>query len=285
MDGFLIVNKPVGPTSHDVVSRVRKVFNIKKVGHAGTLDPLASGVLVMAIGRATRLLSYVPLEPKGYRFTLCLGAQTTTQDLEGELIHEVDASAISRDDVAGVLPRFTGEIEQVPPMHSAVHHEGRRLYQLARQGIEVERPPRTVTIHRLEIVGFSAGVRALVEINCECSGGTYMRTLCHDIGEALGVGGYMQQLHRTQCGAFFDRDAVSLNELSVDFPLLPALTVLRQYDRFRPGETGLAKVLHGNEVRPTKPPATPIVCIIDGEELVALARWDPPYLRPFLVLN
>jgi tRNA pseudouridine55 synthase len=165
-------------TSHDVVARVRRAPGIKRAGHAGTLDPDAVGVLVVAVGQATRLLPFLPLEPKEYVARLCLGAATDTEDAGGTIVAEGDASPITEADLQNILPRFTGAIEQIPPMVSAVHHQGRRLYELAREGVTVERAPRRVVIHALTLEEFCPGRRAEATLRVLCGGGTYVRTLC-----------------------------------------------------------------------------------------------------------
>ncbi|MHB0913407.1 MAG: tRNA pseudouridine(55) synthase TruB [Armatimonadota bacterium] len=213
MDGILVVNKPAGPTSHDVVAKVRRVFHQKRVGHAGTLDPPASGVLVVCLGAATRLVEYLMELPKRYRAVAVFGVETESEDATGNVIREIDCSHITEGDLAAVLPRFTGEIEQVPPMVSAVHHEGKRLYELARAGKTVERTPRKVHIYSLTMSNFTPGEHPSVELDVECSKGTYIRTLCADIGQALGCGAHMSKLVRTAVGNFTLEDAVSLEDL------------------------------------------------------------------------
>ena len=210
MHGVLNLYKPSGPTSHDVVVQVRRAAQLKRVGHAGTLDPAASGVLLVCLGKATRIVEYLMDWPKAYRATAVLGAETDTEDATGSILRETDASEISRDVVEDVLPRFTGEISQVPPMVSAVHHEGRRLYELARAGREVERTPRRVEVHSLRLTSFAQGPRAEAVFDIECSKGTYVRTLCADIGRALDCGAYVSGLIRTAVGRFRIEDAVSL---------------------------------------------------------------------------
>jgi tRNA pseudouridine55 synthase len=215
LDGVLNINKPSGPTSHDVVASVRRILKEKRVGHAGTLDPLATGVLVVCVGKATRIVEYLVAEKKEYRAEMVLGRTTTTEDVSGEVLAESDASGISREDIEGVLPQFTGKIMQVPPMVSAVKYQGERLYKLARKDIQVERQPREVTIHELEITSFDfQDGLPLVGLRVVCSSGTYIRTICADIGAALGVGGYMNSLVRTRVGSFVIEDALELESLS-----------------------------------------------------------------------
>lgn len=219
MDGVLNINKPAGPTSHDVVVRIRRLLGEKRVGHAGTLDPLATGVLVVCVGKATRIVEYLVTEQKEYLAEMVLGRTTTTQDAAGEETSTADTSHITREMVEAVLPRFTGRILQTPPMVSAVKHEGRRLYELARKDIEVEREPREITIYQLEITSFGPNPSCsqlptlTIGLRVVCSSGTYIRTLCADIGAALGVGGYIQSLVRTRVGRFGLEHAVNLEAL------------------------------------------------------------------------
>lgn len=213
MDGILNVNKPSGPTSHDIVARVRKVTGEKRVGHAGTLDPIASGVLLVCLGNAARVVEYLVDWPKSYRTTAVFGAETDTEDETGTVIRERDASGVTRDLLERTLPRFVGEISQVPPMVSAVRHKGRRLYQLARAGKVVERAPRTVRIYSLRLVEFHPGRRATAVLDVDCSKGTYIRTLCADIGRSLDCGGHMASLVRTRIGKFRVEDAVSMEDI------------------------------------------------------------------------
>ncbi|HEY3268301.1 MAG TPA: tRNA pseudouridine(55) synthase TruB [Armatimonadota bacterium] len=214
MTGFYIIDKPAGWTSHDVVARVRRLAGQKRVGHTGTLDPDATGVLLVCIGQATRLIEYTEGHHKVYEAKLTLGVETDSQDASGAVVGERDASGVTEAALREAAARLTGDILQIPPMVSAVHHEGQRLYELARQGIVVERKPRPVTVYRLDVESFTPGPRAAAALTVECSAGTYVRTLCHDIGEALGVGGHMAALRRTAVGPFGESHAVSLEALA-----------------------------------------------------------------------
>ena len=220
MDGFLNVAKPAGWTSHDVVAKIRRLLRTKRAGHAGTLDPDATGVLVVAVGQATRLLPHLNLEPKVYRAVCGFGLATTTEDASGEITEQADASALTEDALLAALPAFLGEISQVPPMVSALHHNGQRLYDLARKGIVVEREPRTVSIHGLELLGFAPGERASAELRVTCGGGTYIRTLCKDLGAALGLPAHMASLVREAVGNFALESAVTLEDVT-ELALLP----------------------------------------------------------------
>jgi tRNA pseudouridine55 synthase len=208
--GFLIVDKPPGITSHGVVQRMRRVLGLRKIGHLGTLDPIGTGVLVLAVGKATKAVKHFINDDKAYLTTLLLGVNTDTQDTDGKVLSEVACPRLSREDVEKVFGEFEGEIQQIPPMVSAKKVQGKRLYKLHRKGIEVPREPKTVFVRRIELLRL-----ALPEIGflVECSKGTYIRTLCADIGTRLGAGGCMSRLCRLRSGFFFFRDARSLQRL------------------------------------------------------------------------
>ena len=205
-DGLLLIDKPAGLTSHDVVNRVRRVTRLRQVGHAGTLDPLATGVLVVCLGQATRLSEYLLGHDKAYHATIRLGLETNTYDASGEILatHRVD---LDRAEVERALAQFVGEIQQVPPMYSALKRGGQKLYELARLGIEVEREARAVVIYSIALRRYQAP-DALIEV--KCSAGTYIRSLAHDLGVALGTGGHLTELTRTASGPFTLDQALSL---------------------------------------------------------------------------
>ena len=212
-NGIIIIDKPDGWTSMDVCAKLRGMFREKRVGHAGTLDPMATGVLPVFIGRATRAVEFAADGEKEYVAGLKLGIVTNTQDTTGEVVEQRTVN-VTRADVEGVLPQFMGEIEQIPPMYSAIKIDGKKLYELARKGKEVERKPRQVTISRLELLdeppfGWEAEENTLW-LRVGCSKGTYIRTLCHDIGQRLGCGGAMSALRRTMACGFAAEEAVSL---------------------------------------------------------------------------
>jgi tRNA pseudouridine55 synthase len=211
MDGVLVIAKPAGPTSHDVVALVRRLAATKRVGHGGTLDPFASGVLPLFLGRATRLVEYHLGDRKGYRATVCFGASSTTDDLEGELT-PTGAPAPSRAAVEGALAGFIGPISQRPPAYSAIKVAGRRAYAMARAGEHVELASREVTIHRLELLDWDGTdpERPIAVVDVECSAGTYIRALARDLGEAVGGAAYLGALVRTASGPFRLDGAVSL---------------------------------------------------------------------------
>ena len=209
MNGIVIVDKPQGWTSQDVTARLRRVFNTRRIGHGGTLDPMATGVLPVFVGRATRGVEFFEHAEKIYETVLKPGITTDTEDTTGTVLTRKDAS-FTEADILAVLPRFRGEIMQVPPMYSALKVDGKKLYELARAGKEVERKPRPVTIPELTLLGMDAdGIRLRVH----CSKGTYIRTLCKDIGDALGCGGCMAALRRVSAGEYTISQAVPLQEL------------------------------------------------------------------------
>ncbi len=209
MNGIVIVDKPAGWTSQDVVSKLRGVFKTRRIGHGGTLDPMATGVLPVFVGRATRGVEFFEHAEKTYIATVRLGLTTDTEDITGTVLEEKPVSVFEEEFLA-VLPQFRGEIQQIPPMYSALKVNGQKLYDLARQGKEVERKSRTITIFRLECLSF-AGKEAQILVHC--SKGTYIRTLCKDIGAALGCGAAMASLRRVQAGSYEIHQAVSLDTL------------------------------------------------------------------------
>ena len=211
--GILIVDKPAGWTSMDVCAKLRGVFHEKRVGHGGTLDPMATGVLPVFIGRATRAVEFAEKSDKEYIADLKLGVITNTQDTSGEVLEERPVQ-VSREQLEAALEKFRGDILQVPPMYSAIKINGKKLYELARKGREVERPARAVTIKALEILDKQGD--GLYTIRVRCTKGTYIRTLCHDIGQTLGCGGCMASLRRTMAAGFTLEDAVSLEQIRTE---------------------------------------------------------------------
>jgi len=211
LNGIVVINKPSGMTSHDVVARARKVLGFKKIGHAGTLDPLATGVLILLVGQSTKLFDKFMAFDKGYRATMILGKRTTTADIQGEVIFEKQCAHITAEDVSGIFKEFEGEVDQVPPMVSALKVNGKRLYDLARQGIEVKREPRRVLISRIELLNFQP---PQVSFFLHCSKGTYVRQLAEDVGERLGCGACISQIERTHVGPFSIEDSLDLGDLN-----------------------------------------------------------------------
>ncbi|MFZ2015784.1 MAG: tRNA pseudouridine(55) synthase TruB [Nocardioides sp.] len=222
--GLVVVDKPGGLTSHDVVARVRRLAGTRKVGHAGTLDPMATGVLVLGINRATRLLGHLALTDKRYDATVLLGSSTTTDDAEGEVVETRPTTGIGDDDVRRVLAGFVGVIDQVPSAVSAIKVDGKRAYARVRAGEEVELPARRVTVHEIEVTSLDLPT---VEISVHCSSGTYIRAIARDVGAALGVGGHLTSLRRTAVGPFALADAHTLDALADDFVMTPIADAAR----------------------------------------------------------
>jgi len=219
--GLVVIDKEAGWTSHDVVARCRRIFGQRRVGHAGTLDPDATGVLLVGLGRATRLMRFLTALPKTYVAEIVLGTATSTLDASGEVTGEWDMSAVTPEQVTAAAAALTGAIEQVPPMVSAVKIGGRRLHELARQGIEVERPPRKVSVYRFDVEP-DPERPGVYRAEVECSSGTYIRVLADDIGTALGGGAHIGLLRRTRIGSFGEGDMRPLDHLTHDAILTPA---------------------------------------------------------------
>ena len=210
MNGIIIIDKPKGKTSHDMVSLMRRLTKIRRIGHTGTLDPMATGVLPICIGCATKAADMLTLSDKCYRAEMILGKTTSTLDAEGKILeeHEVNVTEV---EIREAIKSFEGEIEQIPPMYSAIKQNGRKLYELAREGIEVERSSRRVTVNSIDIIEIEGG-RIVFEVSC--SKGTYIRTLCDDIGKKLGTGAYMSALRRIKTGCFSIDEAYTVDELT-----------------------------------------------------------------------
>ncbi|RYG26736.1 tRNA pseudouridine(55) synthase TruB [bacterium] len=268
-------------TSHDVVNRVRRLLGTKRVGHAGTLDPLATGVLVVAVGPATRFLQYLPLEPKEYVAEVSFGRSTTTFDAEGPTTAEAAVPEDLDERIAGALPSFLGLIDQLPPMYSAVKVGGQPLYKAARRGEEVERAPRRVHIAAFETVA-SAGEQRTMRI--VCSGGTYVRTLAHDLGAAIEVPAHLAGLRRTAVGRFLVAQTVSLEEASPErlIPLSEALAPMPLLG-LDPGD--IRAVRDGKALRREEVPNGPFAALCDSKgRVVSVARVEGDVLRPECVI-
>ena len=209
-DGILLVDKPAGLTSHDVVDHIRRRFYLKKVGHGGTLDPAATGLLIILLGRGTRASNRFMSSDKTYEGTIRLGIVTDSQDADGQVTREADPSAITRDLLEAAMAKFKGDMFQMPPMVSAIKIAGVPLYKLARRGEEVERKPRFIHLYEFRLLDFTPPCGTFV---LRCTKGTYVRTVCHDVGEALGVGAHLCQLRRTESGPFSVKEAVPLDSL------------------------------------------------------------------------
>nr|WP_091220409.1 tRNA pseudouridine(55) synthase TruB [Paenibacillus sp. BC26] len=215
MDGILAVWKPAGWTSHDVVAKVRGIVKVKRIGHTGTLDPAVTGVLPLCIGRATRVVEYVQERPKCYEAVMQFGIATDTEDLTGTVLEELPSVTLTEADIRRVLSSFLGNIEQVPPMYSAVRVDGKRLYELAREGQVIERKSRPVTIYALDLLDMKLDQpHPTIRFSVSCSKGTYIRTLCVDIGQALGVPAVMAELIRTMSGGFTKEQCFTLEQIA-----------------------------------------------------------------------
>ena len=250
-DGFVIVDKPGGWTSHDVVAKIRRLAGTRKVGHAGTLDPMATGVLICGVGRATRLLGHVADRDKTYRATIRLGQSTVTDDAEGDVVGGASADQVTEPSVRARLTAMVGEIEQVPSAVSAVKVDGKRSYARVRAGEEVELAPRRVTISELTIEAARRPSAELmdVDVHVTCSSGTYVRAIARDLGTALGVGGHLTALRRTRVGPFDVNDARTIADLERSFAVLPLADVLREIFPVRvTSEAESLDVRHGRPI-------------------------------------
>lgn len=221
VDGVLLLNKPAGISANDALQKAKRLFFANRAGHTGALDPLATGVLPICFGEATKFSQYLLDADKRYRSTFCLGMTTETGDADGNVVSTCDASGVTEAQVRKAMEAFRGTISQVPSMYSALKHNGQPLYKLARQGIEVEREAREVEIYSYELLKFTPGAHSpdklpRVEIEVHCSKGTYVRSLAEDLGKALGVGGFVEKLHRSAAGPYHEDDAVTLDELTAE---------------------------------------------------------------------
>ncbi len=243
VNGLVVVDKEAGWTSHDVVARCRRIFDQRRVGHAGTLDPDATGVLLVGLGRVTRLLRFLTALPKTYTTDIVLGTATSTMDASGDVVGTYDMAGVGPGDVARAAAALTGDIEQVPPMVSAVKVGGRRLHELARQGIEVERRPRPVTVYRFATLP-DPSRPGIYRAEVECSSGTYVRVLADDLGRALGGGAHLDHLRRTRIGSFGEADMRPLDAIGPDSVLSPA-EAMRDLDVVRVDDSVAASIRNG----------------------------------------
>ena len=247
MNGLLVIDKPGRMTSHDVVAVCRRVLGERRVGHAGTLDPPATGVLVVGVGKATRLLRFVEDSEKEYRAEAIFGVTTTTLDAEGDVTAEADASALTEDRVRSAMSTFVGDIDQIPPMVSAVKVGGEPLYRKARRGEDVERAPRRVHVEQIELEGFAPGEHPRAMLRISCSRGTYVRSLVADLGDAVGMGAHVATLRRLRVGAFSEQAAIPLTDVSAD-ALLPMEEAVGGYPRRSVDEEGARALIHGKRL-------------------------------------
>ena len=264
------MDKPAGISSNDVVQQAKRLFGAQKVGHTGSLDPLATGVLPLCFGEATKFSQYLLDANKTYWTRIRLGVSTETGDADGEVIAQVDATAITKTQVSDALETFVGEIEQIPSMYSALKHQGQPLYKLARQGIEVERAPRTVTIYSAELLQFA---EAYIELRVHCSKGTYIRSLAEDLGAALGCGGHVSALRRLAAGPYAEAQAVTLEQVSeigdpqeMDALLLPVASAVGSWPSVRLHEDTAHYVRQGQPVQVAHAPTDGWVQIFESAE-------------------
>jgi tRNA pseudouridine55 synthase len=299
LDGILVLDKPAGPTSHDMVGLLRRLSGTHRIGHGGTLDPFANGVLPLFLGSATRVVEYHLGDRKTYRATICFGASSTTDDLEGTLEPAI-GPAPTAEQVDAVLERFRGTIEQRPPAHSAIKIGGRRAYALARAGQSVELKPRTVTIHRLDVLEFDATDpnRPIAIVEVECSAGTYVRALARDLGAATENAAYLGALTRLASGPFgldraatvdVVRNAASAGPEGLRALLLPVDAGLEGFPQIELSADELAAVIRGQFIRPSAaPPAadreTPLRLIDARGGLIGIGRWEDGRIVPDKVL-
>jgi tRNA pseudouridine 55 synthase len=278
ISGVLVVDKPIGLTSHDVVQIIRKGTNIRRAGHTGTLDPRASGVLVILVGPAVRLSEYVSASDKRYQAVVRLGQSTDTYDADGRVVSTSPVN-ITEEEFENALKQFIGEIEQVPPPYSAVKVKGKKAYEMAREGEEVELLPRKIQVYNLDLLEW-APPDAVIDVYC--SSGTYVRSLAHDLGEALGCGAHLVGLRRTKSGRFTLRDAVPLRKLRESFEngtwyqhLIPAAEALSDWPAIELTQTQVDDVRHGHRIPGDKELGKLARGISEQGELVALLEFDP----------
>ncbi|TQM83490.1 tRNA pseudouridine synthase B [Saccharothrix saharensis] len=284
--GLVVIDKPDGMTSHDVVARVRRILGTRKVGHAGTLDPMATGVLVLGIERATKLLGHLALDSKAYLSTIRLGSATTTDDAEGEVLSTTDASEVDEDAIRAGVAKLTGAIEQVPSAVSAVKIDGKRAYARVRAGEAVEIPARPVTVHRFDVLAIRREEAATeLDVMVECSSGTYVRALARDLGADLGVGGHLAALRRTRVGPFDLRVAKTLEQLEsapgLSLDLDAAVSTAFPRREIAPREA--IALSHGQRLAAGGLDGTYGVFGPDGH-VVALAKDEGPIAKPLVVL-
>ena len=284
MFGFFNVNKPSGITSHKVISVLRKITGIKQIGHAGTLDPLASGVLPIAIGKCSKLIDYLPTD-KSYKVTMNLGKVSDTYDIEGK-VEETGARKISLEEIEAILPKFRGETKQIPPAFSAVHYNGKRLYELARSGnIPDDIPSRDIVIYKNELISFDYE-NQILKLDIECSKGTYIRTIVNDIGQELACGAVMSELIRTMSATMLLEEAIDLDLLEskedVLSKLISPLEILK-LGKLTLKEQGYKKVLNGNYLENPFDLRGEILLLYEGK-VVALAECKENLIHPKKVL-
>ena len=286
LNGFVIVDKPLGMTSHDVVHKIRKICNTKKVGHAGTLDPEASGVLVIGLGKATRLLTFIVSDNKTYQATIRLGQNTTTDDAQGEITSENSCENLADEDVNKCLLSFIGDIDQIPSSVSAIKVDGKKAYEIVRSGEKVELKPRKIHISAIDLHEIKRLNKFIdISITVHCSSGTYIRALARDIGKKLNVGGHVTSLRRIQSGRYKINDALKLENLNLDKIKLISMAdvAMELFPSVKVDLDEIQDLVHGRFVRKTHEPAQTIALVDKKPSLVALAQGDGVMLKPQVV--
>ncbi len=283
--GLVVVDKPGGLTSHDVVGRVRRLAGTRKVGHAGTLDPMATGVLVLGVNRATRLLGHLMLTEKSYAATVRLGVSTTTDDAEGEVVQTCPTGALTEDAVRAAFTTQVGELDQVPSSVSAIKVEGKRAYQRVREGEDVALSPRRVTVHELTVTELRAGDASWeADIEVRCSSGTYIRAIARDVGTALAVGGHLTALRRTSVGPFGLPDARTLDDLAETLSLVPIADAARAaFPSYDLDERQATDVRFGRRFSVTLPTVGPVALFAPDGEFLALYEQHGDHARAVAV--
>ena len=283
LDGILVLDKPEGMSSNRALQVAKRLYGAAKAGHTGSLDPLATGVLPLCFGEATKFSQFLLDADKAYQSTFVLGVATDTGDAEGQVLQTCDTAAMTESQVAAALQAFRGEIEQTPPMYSAIKHQGQPLYKLARQGVEVERKARTVVIQQLELLAFRGGCRAEVDIYLECSKGTYVRSIAEDLGRALGCGAHVTSLRRSKAGPFSLADSVSLTtlealkangrEAQMDALLLPADAAVKALPLVKLSESGGFYMRQGQAIQVPNAPCGGMVRVaLDSGEFLGVGE-------------
>lgn len=295
-NGVVVADKPAGVTSHDVVYRARRLYKTKRVGHTGTLDPDATGVLVLCLGYATRVAEYLSSARKSYVAEVVFGVETDTQDASGEVLAERSAAQLTEADVRALCVRFTGEQTQIPPMVSALHHEGKRLYELAREGITVERAPRDIEIFSCDLLEFTHGERPVARIEVACSTGTYIRTLSADMGAAVGTGAMMRSLRRSEVGdgnrPFTLQESFTLEQLQelaeagrLGESVIPLRLALAGWKQVRLDENALPRFRNGQALTMEEEDAERVAVCDSAGEVSAIGRLVGGMLQPVKVLT
>ena len=279
--GFVIIDKPSGITSHDVVARLRKILGTRRIGHAGTLDPMATGVLVLGINNATKFLDYIVQGRKRYQGTIRLGQSTTTDDREGDIISQKSPLALSDDEIKSLLSTFVGSIMQSPSSVSAIKVDGKRAYERVRSGDKIELPEREVTIYSLEVIAIRRSEYIDIDIEVSCSAGTYIRSIARDLGERLGVGGHLTALHRSEVAPFLESDCSSMDAPTIRplVEVLQSLMPIRRVSDVEVRDLRFGRVISRSDFSETG------IALGSGDEVVAIIANRDQGAQPLTVFN